>query len=540
MSKPIVFLVDEDPETLPVLTAALERRFGADYEILGDGSPESALAKLQQACATGECVALLMASDLDWLARAHDACPGAARCVIASFGDQAAYVRIRRALVLGEVETSVVKLWGHPEERLYPVVSEMLRRWVRVTKKPDPLVRIVGEQWSSRSHDLRDVFERHSLPYAFIAHDSDEGKRVLKELGQPQGLPVVIFRNRFLVDPTNMQIAKMLGVRTEPEGGLYDVVVVGGGPAGLSTAVNAVWDGLRTLVVERKSLGGQAGMSSMIRNYLGFPRGISGADLAARAHEQAVALGAEFLLTRDAIHLEEHGDEKILELAEGTEVRARTVVIASGVSYNRLEVDGIERLAGKGVYYGASTAEARAFAGADVFVVGAGDSGGQAAIHLSRYAATVTMLARGGITMSTYLRRQIERTPNIRIRLNTELTGIEGMQRLEAIDVVDTTTGVKERLMGSAMFVLIGAAPHTSWLETALELSRTGHLLTAPSLETSMPGVFAVGDVRDRSPRGVSAAVADGALVIRSIREHLGDRSRQPAPRPCVMETVTA
>ena len=175
-----------------------------------------------------------------------------------------------------------------------------------------------------------------------------------------------------------------------------------------------------------------------------------------------------------------------------------------------------------------------------MFVVGAGDSGGQAAIHLSRYAATVTMLARGGITMSTYLRRQIERTPNIRIRLNTELTGLEGMQRLEAIDVVDTTTGVKERLMGSAMFVLIGAAPHTSWLETALELSRTGHLLTAPSLETSMPGVFAVGDVRDRSPRGVSAAVADGALVIRSIREHLGDRSRQPAPRPCVMETAMA
>jgi thioredoxin reductase (NADPH) len=353
----------------------------------------------------------------------------------------------------------------------------------------------------------------------------------------------VIFRDQVLSDPTNAEIAEMLGGHIEPEGGLYDLVIAGAGPAGLAAAVYGASDGLRTLVIESKAPGGQAGTSSMIRNYLGFPRGISGADLALRAQDQAVALGAEFLIMREVTGLALDRDEWIVALEGDIAIRARAVIVATGVSYNRLEVEGLDALLGKGVFYGAATTEAPALAGQDLFLVGAGNSAGQAAVHLARYAATVTLLVRGvslSMSMSDYLIKQIGRTENIRIRLNTALVGVHGRLRLEAVELRDTAKDTTDRLRAGALFVLIGAGPHTAWLANKVQRDPQGYILTGPNvtrddsgerswrlarapyiLETSLPGVFAAGDVRHRATRGVTAAVADGAIAVRSVWEYL-------------------
>ncbi len=549
MPNPILFVVDHDPEMLKCLAEALERRFGADYRVLTDCSPTAALTRLEQACARGQETALVIADQrtsemtgLEWLARARDVCPRASRCELVAYGDPAAFSEVRRALVLGQVDTYLGRSCDNPEERLYPVVSEILGRWTRLTRPRVPVLRVVGERWSKRSHEMRDLLERSGLPYGFYAHDSDEGRRLLQEVGHPPRLPAVIFGGQVLADPTNSEIAELLGARTEPEADLYDLIIIGAGPAGLATAVHGASDGLKTLVVERQTVGGQAGTSSMIRNYLGFPRGISGAELAAHAQEQAVSLGAEFLITRGVTGLAADGAERVVTLAGDRQVRARSVVIATGVSYNRLEVHGVGALVGKGVFYGAATSEAPAFSGQPVFVVGAGNSAGQAAVHLARYAASVTILVRASaLTMSDYLVRQIGRTDNIQVRLNTQLVRAEGGLRLEALEVKEAMSGTTERLPAAALFVLIGAGPHTSWLADTLQRDEHDYVLTGASvvhslgglpewledrspyaLETSLPGVFAAGDVRHRSPRGVTAAVADGAIAIRSVREYLG------------------
>ncbi len=549
MAEPILFAVDDDPETLAALAAALERRFGADYRVLTDSCPSSALARLGQACEAGEKVALVIAglwgsavSGIEWLAQVQRLCPRTSRCVLVSYGQPEAYPLVRRALALGQIDTYLLTPCGDPEERLYPVVTEILARWTRTARPCVPVLQIVGERWAARSHELRDLLDRASVPYEFSSHDSDEGRALLARVGHSGGLPAVIFRGQCLADPSNVAIAQMLGVCTEPEGGLYDLAIVGAGPSGLATAVYGASSGLRTIVVERQVVGGQAGSSAMIRNYLGFPRGISGAELASRAHEQAMSLGVEFLPTREVDGVEARGAERVVTLGEATEVRARAVVIATGVSYNRLDVDGVDALIGKGVFYGGATAEAPAFAGRDVFVVGGGDSAGQAASHLSRYAARVTVLVRASsCPMSDYLIRQIGRSDNVRIRMNTELVRATGQCQLESITLQDTVTGACEEVPAAALFVMIGAGPHTAWLEKAIQRDQRDFILTgsnvvrgeagapvwpeerAPlALETSMPGVFATGDVRHRSARGVSAAVADGALAIRSVREYLG------------------
>jgi len=339
MPNPILFVVDHDPEMLKCLAEALERRFGADYRVLTDCSPTAALTRLEQACARGQETALVIADQrtsemtgLEWLARARDVCPRASRCVLVAYGDPAAFSEVRRALVLGQVDTYLGRSCDNPEERLYPVVSEILGRWTRLTRPRVPVLRVVGERWSKRSHEMRDLLERSGLPYGFYAHDSDEGRRLLQEVGHPPRLPAVIFGGQVLADPTNSEIAELLGARTEPEADLYDLIIIGAGPAGLATAVHGASDGLKTLVVERQTVGGQAGTSSMIRNYLGFPRGISGAELAAHAQEQAVSLGAEFLITRGVTGLATDGAERVVTLAGDRQVRARSVVIAASRS----------------------------------------------------------------------------------------------------------------------------------------------------------------------------------------------------------------
>ena len=548
MREPIIFLIDNDLEALGTVAAALDRRFGLDYRILTESSPSAALARLAAACEGAEPVALVIAgvatpemTALDWLEQVHDLCPSAARCALVSYGDGPTYPVLRHALARGHVDSYLLKPLGNPEDRLYPVVAEILGSWSRSTQPSVPLVTIVGERWASRSHALRDLLERASVPYQFCACDSDEGRQALRRVAHTGALPAVIFRDQCLGDPSDAEVAHMLGAGRHPVGGLYDLVVIGAGPAGLAAAVYGAADGLRTLVIERQVSGGQAGTSAMIRNYLGFPRGITGAELASRAQEQAIALGAEFLITTDVVGVAACGAERLITLAEGTVVRARTVIIATGVAYNRLQAEGVHDLLGKGVFYGSTTAESAAQAGRDVFVVGGGNSAGQAAVHLARYAASVTLLVRGGgLTMSGYLRNQISRSDNIRFRYNLEIERAEGKRRLEALHVRDSGSGAAERLAASAVFVLIGAGPKTDWLDKVVQRDDKGHILTGRhvdrnatgdsawpedreplTLETSMPGVFASGDVRSRSPRGVAAALADGAIAVRSIWDYL-------------------
>jgi thioredoxin reductase (NADPH) len=549
MPDPVLFVIDHDPFTLKCMVEALERRFGADYRVLSDTSPTAALTRLGEMCGQGEQTALVIAEQampemtgIECLGRVRELCPRASRCILVGYGSAATFTQVRRALSRGQVDTYLLKPCDNPEERLYPVVSEILARWTRMTRPRVPVLRIVGERWSERCHEIRDLSERSSIPYAFYDADSDEGRSLLREVGHSGSLPAVIFGDRVLANPRDTEIAETLGARTEPETDLYDLIVIGAGPAGLATAVHGASNGLKTLVVERQTVGGQAGTSSMIRNYVGFPRGISGAELASQAHEQAVSLGAEFVVTCGVNGLAADGVERVVTLAGDREVRGRAVVVATGVSYNRLEVDGVGALVGKGVFYGAATAEAPAFVGQEVFVVGAGNSAGQAAVHLARYASRVTLLVRGAaLTMSDYLVRQIDRLDNVVIRYRTEVAGAAGKERLEALEIKDVQKRTTERVTAAALFVLIGAGPHTDWLDGAIQRNDQGYVLTgrnivrglgglpewledrAPyTLETSMPGVFAAGDVRYTSPRGVTAAVADGATAIGSVREYLG------------------
>jgi thioredoxin reductase (NADPH) len=551
MPDPIIFVIDHEPVVLKCIAGALERRFGADYRILTDCSPTAALARLQQSCGRGEQIALVIAdiwtdemSGLEWLARVREACPKASRVVLVGWGDGRGFAQVRRAVVTGEVETFLIRPCDDPEERLYPVVSEILGRWPQAHRpRVAPVLRIVGERWSRRCHEMRDLLERAGIAYEFCAHDSDTGRQVLEEVGYTGPLPAVIFGPRVIGDPTNSQIAEMLGARLDPEEDLYDLIIVGAGPAGLASAVHGAANGLKTLVVERSAVGGQAGTSSMIRNYLGFPRGITGAELAAHAREQALSLGAEIIVTRGVVGLAAHGRDKILTLAGGRDVRARSVIVATGVSYNKLEVEGIGALIGKGVFYGTGTSEAAAFAGKDVFIVGAGNSGGQAAVNLARYASTVTIVVRGTeLTMSDYLVRQIERTPTIRVRYNAQIVRAEGGSRLEALHIADAVSQTTERVPAAALFVLIGAGAHTDWLAGLLQRDEHGYVVTGRHVtrggadqpdwvqerspyqfETSLPGVFAVGDVRHQAPRGVTAAVYEGTTAVWSAKEYLAE-----------------
>jgi thioredoxin reductase (NADPH) len=552
VSEPVLLVVDASPEAAGVVAGALRRRYGADYRVLTEGSAAAGLARLEALRRGGSAVALLLADQglpgpggAAFLARAHDLAADARRVLLVAVGGAEA---LRRAAVLGQLDDYVVRPWASAEEGLYPATGALLGEWARDRGPRLEWVRVVGEPGAPRSHELRDLLDRNGLPHGFYDAASAAGRRLLAGAG-PAGagpLPVVLLGDgRALAAPSNAALAAALGASTGPEPddpAVYDLAVVGAGPAGLAAAVYGASEGLRTVVVEREALGGQAGASSRIRNYLGFPRGISGRELTARAYEQAWRFGATFVHTNGAAGLRAAGPDRVVALAGGGELRSRAVLVATGAAYRRLDAPGVEALTGRGVFYGAAVAEAPALRGQPVYVAGGGNSAGQAAVHLARYAARVTVLVRGeslAASMSAYLIAELERTPNLEVRLRTRVAAADGAGRLERLTLAHTGAGATETLPAAALFVLIGAAPHTAWAAPALARDAQGYLLTGRDLaggglptgwplarpplplETSLPGVFAAGDARARSVKRVASAVGEGAVAVSLVHEYL-------------------
>ena len=483
---------------------------------------------------------------IDYLERAHELYPHARRVLLIPLGNRSASKPILHAISLGRADRYATKSSRLPDEQFHRLITEILYEWQRQQRTQEVVVTVVGEQWAPRSYELRDLLERSGLPYRFHAADSDEGQVTLQSVGLEQGpLPVLIrFDGQVLVSPSNEDVAVALGARHSSEAGVFDLAIVGAGPAGLSAGVYGASEGLRTIVVDRDTIGGQAGSSSLIRNFLGFPLGISGAELTNRALDQAWSFGAETSVLRVATDLRAEGNERILVFADGTQVASRTVVLAMGANYQRLGIPNLEALVGAGVFYGGGITEAQAMVGQQVFVAGGGNSAGQAAVHLAKYAAHVTMLVRGSslaASMSDYLVQEIAVADNIEVRLRTQIVDGHGRRRLESLVLQDVASETTETVAATALFVLIGAQPRTAWLPKSILCDPRGFILTGADLdagsdqdgttaslrpplllETSMPGVFAAGDVRHGSIKRVAAAVGEGGIAIQSVHQYLG------------------
>jgi thioredoxin reductase (NADPH) len=551
MPRPIFFLVAEDSGPLEALARDLRRRYDTDYRVITATSAGAALAMLRELAAAGSEVALIIAAErmtarpaVDFLVRAHDLHPGAKRVLLIERGDWSAAHPAVAAMALGQIDYHLYAPWYPLERILYPAMSEFLAAWDKSREPRFAAFRIVGPAQSPRSHQLRDVLTRAGVPYWFYDDDSEAGRQLLRELALDDArLPVAVhYDGTLLIDPSHADLMAKLGMRTSPDLQACDVVIVGAGPAGLAAAVYAASEGLSTLVLEPTVPGGQAGTSSLIRNYPGFPRGVSGEDLTNRATEQAWLFGANIAVSR-AAGLAAAGSDRVVRLTDGSQVAARAVIIATGVAWRRLGVPDLEAMVGTGVFYGAAGAEARAMTGRDVFVVGAGNSAGQAAIHLAKYAASVTMVVRGadlGSSMSEYLITEISKTANIGVRLGTEVVGGGGRGGLETLTLRDTAHGHADEVAAAALFLMIGAEPHTEWLAGRVERDAAGFIRTGRDLyqageppagwplsrpplllETSMPGVFAAGDVRHRSIKRVASAVGEGAIAIQLVHEYL-------------------
>ncbi len=487
MDLPVLLVVDPDRHARRGLSRALGRRFGDDYRIVTAASADESLGLLTQFAEEAHDVALVVANlwtpqmnGIELLERVHAMHPGTIRVLLADFGDMSAMGPLHRGMALGQIDLFIFKpSWLWAEEQLYPEIQQALSSWSRAHRPQFEIMRLVGEQWSARCHELRDLLTRNLVPFGFYDAESEEGRQLLRDCNVlAERLPVVIrFDGKALEDPTNAEVAEALGVSTRPRPVVYDVAIVGGGPAGLAAAVYGESEGLRTVVIEHAAIGGQAGSSSMIRNYLGFPRGVSGGDLTARAFEQALNFGAEFIFANEVTGRSMSGPDHVLALADGSELTTRAVIIATGVTYRRLGIPALEKLIGAGVFYGAALAEARAMAGQEVFIVGAGNSAGQAALHLARFAERVTILVRGeslAATMSDYLIREIDTKPNIAVRVNTQVLDGMGTYRLDGLVLRDRLTGQRETVPAAALFVLIGAIPRTDWVGADLQRVTAG------------------------------------------------------------------
>jgi thioredoxin reductase (NADPH) len=553
MAKPILLSVDDDSDVLRAIERDLRSQYGADYRVIGSDSPEKALDLLKQLKVRNDSVALILADQrmphmdgVEFLQDAMHIYPDAKRALLTAYADTNAAIG---AINQASINYFFMKPWDPPAEHLYPQLDDLLGDWQASYRPAFQGIRVLGTRWSPRSYELRDFLARNHVPYQWIdaeasANDA-ETKLLLEALGpEAASLPVVLFPDGTkLLQGTPGEIAEKVGLRTRAQTSFYDLAIVGGGPAGLAAAVYGASEGLHTVIIEREAPGGQAGMSSRIENYLGFPAGLSGGDLARRAVVQAQRFGVEILAPQSAVGARIEGPYRMIKLADGNEISCHALMIASGVQWRRLVAPGIDRLQGAGVYYGGGATEALSCKGEIVYVVGGANSAGQAAMNFARYAERVVILVRGeslSSTMSQYLIDQIKETPNIQIWGHAGVAEAHGDTHLEEISVLCSDTNKVERVPASAMFIFIGALPRTDWLAGLVERDERGFLLTGPDLiqngqhpkgwtlerdpfllETNVPGIFAVGDVRHGSVKRVASGVGEGSVAVQFIHQYL-------------------
>jgi thioredoxin reductase (NADPH) len=551
--RPAIVTVDDDPSVSRSIARDLRREYGDEHRIIRGESGEQVLEALRELKLRGEQVAVILAdyrmprmNGIEFLEQAMDIFPFARRVLLTAYADTDAAIQ---AINVVDVDHYMLKPWDPPEEKLYPVLGTLLEEWKGAAHAPVLETKVVGHRWSARSFEVRDFLARNRVPYRWYPSTEPEGERLLSAAGRDQDQPddaiplVVTPGGETLFAPSDAELAARVGLTTDPAQDFYDVVVVGGGPAGLGAAVYAASEGLRTVLVERTATGGQAGTSARIENYLGFPDGISGEQLAERARRQAVKFGAELVSARDVSGVEISGPARIVRFVDGGRIEAHTAILATGVSYRQLDAAGAEALTGRGVFYGAALTEAMSCAEQDVYVVGGANSAGQAALHFARRSASVTMLVRGPslrASMSSYLVDQIEATPNISVRPCTTVAEAHGTDHLEGLTLLDATTGEKEQVSTQWLFVFIGAEPRTDWLHESVLRDEHGFVFAGPDLltegerpagwpldrdpyhlETSVPGVFVAGDVRADSVKRVASAVGEGAMAVMLVHRYL-------------------
>jgi thioredoxin reductase (NADPH) len=553
MPKPVLLTVDDDPEVLRSIERDLRGRYSQQYRIMRADSGSAGLSTLRELKARNNPVALLLADQrmpsmdgVGFLAEAMSLHPKAKRALLTAYADTNAAID---AINEARIHYYLMKPWDPPEEKLFPALDDLLHDWTAQFRPPYEGIRVLGTRWSSRSYELRDFLARNQVPYQWIdvevASTDPEVRSLLESLGaEAEKLPLILFPDgQRIPEPSFPAIADKIGLRTHALTNFYDLAIIGGGPAGLAAAVYGASEGLRTVMVEREAPGGQAGLSSRIENYLGFPSGLTGGDLARRAVAQARRFGVEILAPQDAVSVRVDGPYRYVKLGDGFEISCHALLLAMGVQWRTLEVSGIDKFQGAGVYYGGGTSEALACKGETVYIIGGANSAGQAAMHFSKFAHKVVMLVRGeslAATMSHYLIEQIERTPNIEVWSKSSVVAVHGDTRLSAITVHCSTTNEKQELPASSLFIFIGAQPRTEWLGNLVMRDANGFILSGPDLlkdgkrpatwtldrdpgllESSVPGIFAVGDVRHGSIKRVASGVGEGAVVVQFIHQYL-------------------
>jgi thioredoxin reductase (NADPH) len=548
-ARTVIVTVDDDPGVSRAVARDLRRRYGEQHRIVRAESGDAALDALREMKLRGDEVAVIVAdyrmpgmNGIEFLERAMDLYPTARRVLLTAYADTGAAID---AINVVDVDHYLLKPWDPPEEKLYPVIDELLSKWQAEDRRPVRVTKVVGHRWSARSSAVREFLARNQVAYRWYDSGEPDGQRLLAA-AEADGLrlPVVITPDaEVLVEPADAELAIKVGLATTPAQDFYDVVVIGGGPAGLGAAVYGASEGLRTVLVERTATGGQAGQSSRIENYLGFPDGVSGAQLTERARRQATRFGAEVLTTRNVVGLDINGSARTVRFADGGGIDAHTVILATGVSYRQLGAPGLDEMTGRGVYYGSTLTESAACTGQDVYIVGGANSAGQAAVYLAQYAKSVTILCRGSAlerSMSYYLIQQISATGNISARICTEVIAAEGDGHLESLTLRDTSTGATETVGAQWLFLFIGAAPLTEWLDGVVVRDERGFVLAGPDLascgrrppgwdldrlpyhlETSVPGVFVAGDARAESAKRVASAVGEGAMAVMLVHRYL-------------------